>query len=229
MFGKKRRKAYIDENDFDGNDPYDDSDNEFDTGDDDANDNTADSFDDDVPVKNGKGRRKNGRRKGGSGILEALPVVLGILVACFVLYLGAMAVLGPRRGECKQLIAQFEEGCQTLNVNEVSTCFKPATRNTILALATIGGMVTDTPSEELLANMLDAIGGGIGQITQGSDMKLSELFKVIEIEPKRYGLPGLKRTVRCKASYGVLNAYINFTIQKKDGEVYISSLEFEKE
>jgi hypothetical protein len=63
VFGKKRRKAYIDENDFDENDPFDDSENDFDTGDDDANDNMADSFDDDVPVKSSKGRRKSGRRK----------------------------------------------------------------------------------------------------------------------------------------------------------------------
>ena len=96
-------------------------------------------------------RRKSGGRKAGSGIITVLPVVLGILVAVFVIYLGAMAILGPRRGECKQLIARFEEGCQTLNVNEIAYCFKPATRNTILAFTTIGGVVTDSSSEEVLA------------------------------------------------------------------------------
>ena len=237
MFGKKRRKASVDENEFNDDDPFNDSENDFATDDTGYNDDPLDAFDeDDNPEEYGKvkrkkkgGRRKSGGKKGGAGIIEILPVALGILVAVFVLYLGAMAIFGPRRGECKELVAQFEEGCQTLNVNEIAYCFKPATRNAILAISTIGGMVTDTPSEELLANVLNAIGGGIGQITQGSDMELSELFKIIRIEPKRYGFPGLKRKVRCKASYGAITAYINFTIQKKDGEVYIENLEFEKD
>ena len=237
MFGKKRRKASVDENEFNDDNPYNDSENDSATDDTGDNDNPLDAFEEgDDPEESSKGkrkkksrRRKSGGRKAGSGIITVLPVVLGILVAVFVIYLGAMAILGPRRGECKQLIARFEEGCQTLNVNEIAYCFKPATRNTILAFTTIGGVVTDSSSEEVLANMLDAIGGGIGQITQGSDMKLSELFRLIRIEPKRYGFPSLKRTVRCKASYGSIDAYINFTIQKKDGEVYISNLEFEKD
>lgn len=237
MFGKKKkRKAMVDENEFDDYDSFDDSENEFDSGDADTYDDPIDEYDEEEPAAKSKkrsgrkpGKGKGGKRTGGSGIAEILPVVLGILIAGFVLYLGVMAIFGPRRGECKKVISQFEEGCQTLNVDEIAYCFKPSTRNAILAVTAIGGAVTDSSSEEVLVNLLDVIGGGLGQITQGSDMKLSELFKIIDIEPKRYGLPGLKRDVRCKATYGVFTAYIKFTFEKKDGEVYITNLEFEKE
>lgn len=234
LFSKTKKKAAIDENEFDEYDTYDDIDNSFDNDNDSLNDflNEPDDDDDGEAPPRRTGRGKKGPKRGSgkkSGIAEVLPVILGVVVAAAVIFLVVTAIFGPRRGECNALINQFEEGCQTLNVNQIAGCFKPSIRNAIYAATAVGGMITDSDSDEVLANLLDVVGGGIGQITQGSDMKLSELFKVIEIEPKKYSLPGFKRKVRCKASYGMVTTYINFTIEKKEGEVYISSLEFIKE
>ncbi len=231
MFGgKKKRKAGVDENDFDDFDDFNDSANDMDDGGDFDND-VMDDDDEATPVRKKKGRRRTGggSKSGGAGVAGGLPVLLGILAAVVILFFAITAIFGPRRGECKQLIAQFEEGCQTLNINEIAGCFKPSIRNGILAATAIGGMVTDSDSDEVLSNLLDTIGGGFGQMTQGTGMKPSELFKAIQITPKRYSLPGFTRTVKCEATYGMFTAYINFTIEKKNGEAYISNVEYIQE
>ena len=60
---------------------------------------------------------------------------------------------------------------------------------------------------------------------KGKKMKITDIFKTITIEPVKYGFPGKRRVVKCRCSILGIEQYVNFTIEKANGECYIADAE----
>ncbi len=209
---------------------YDDYDSGYGTGDYTPEDygsyndyGTDDGYSDDYGSGGGtSGGQKQKKRKSSGG---GSKVLIGILVAVLVVvgvYVGVSSILGPRRGECTEVIGTVQSGLNNLDPQQVVSVLKPSVRTVLGGALTLGQIATDTDSSELLTEAVNALGGGL---MPDDSIDTAEYFKGIEIKPIRYGLPGLTRRVRCRVMYnGTTYSYINITIKKHYGESYIDSV-----
>lgn len=168
-----------------------------------------------------KGRKNSGSGKGRSILMLIVAVLLVIVLGTFVLGM----VKSPSRGACRNIISEFQTSCNRLDANGIVSCLKPSVANPLKAALFVGGVVTSQSSDEMLYSIVDALGGGLSSLTSSADMDMEGLFQVMSIEPKKYGFPARTRKVRCKATFGIFEQYINIYVSKSDGEAYISKIE----
>lgn len=166
-------------------------------------------------VKKGTTKRK----KGGSGILTILAVVLAVAI------IGSTVVgviVSPSRGQCKEIIDSFQTACNNLDANGVVRCMKPSVLTTALNIGTAlaGDEATDAITQVL--------GSGIDMMGLGTEETIESLFQTMEIQPKKFGFPQKTRKVRCKAMFGVLAQYVDIYVTKYEGDVYITKVKFSK-
>lgn len=187
-------------------------------------------------VKTGNARRQGaasqravsgaGRKKGGNDSKKVLFVIVALLLIGFVGSIVAEFVYSPSRGKCKEMISDFQEACNKQDVNGILNCLKPSVSNPLKVAFGIGSVVTSQSSDEMFESILDALGGGLGGITEKTGLSIRSLFETIEIKPVRFGFPGKTRKVRCRAFIGGLERQIYIYVTKQYGESYISKVAF---
>lgn len=177
-------------------------------------------------LKSDKMKRRSGC-SGSSRTGNSVWEVMLIVIVCVVL---ASAVIGftksPSRRQCKEIVQQFQTACNGMNINEILSCLNPAIANPLKAAITIGGAVTSTDTDEVLADILSALGGGTEAITRGSGLDMTSAFRAMELKVTSCGLPSKARKVQCKATFGIFEQYLNIYVSKKFGEPYISKIRF---
>lgn len=162
------------------------------------------------------------RRKSG-GVSPVLIIVLVIIVAA----VGISALVGPTMGQCKEVISDFQTACNDMDASEMLDCLNPVIANPLRATLLVGTAVTGTDSSEILTKIFDTMGGGLDSLTSGSGMDMTQVMRGIEIKPYRFGLPGRKRTVRCKVTVAGFVSYMKITVGKSHGEPYIAGIKFD--
>jgi hypothetical protein len=75
---------------------------------------------------------------------------------------------------------------------------------------------------DLVGLIVESIGSGLIPDTGDTTLEVSDILKTISIEPVKYGFPGKTRVVKCKVSIAGITEYVNFTIKKENGDVYIA-------
>ncbi len=172
------------------------------------------------------GGRGGSRNHGGFGkVLIPIVAVLVVVILAGSIY---GALVGATRGQCKQVLETFEDGCNELDFMKIADVIDPSYRNAIKAIAMVASGALSSDAVEQLAQLIDkATGGFLSQAANGEG--LSNVLRSVKIEPMRFGLPGKSRVVKCKVSAGVFSAYINVTIKKKHREAYIAKIEIAKE
>lgn len=179
-------------------------------------------------VKTGNAKKKSTAQKNtssGTGkkilLLVAAVFLVGLLGGTII-----GAIYSPSRSECKKIIAEFQESCNELDTNGILNCLKPSVSNPLKIALGIGSAVTSQSSDEMLENILEALGGGMSEITENTDLSVKSLFETMELHAKRFGLPGRTRKVKCKAIVGGLQQNVYIYITKWDGDPYISKVSF---
>lgn len=186
-------------------------------------------------VKTGNARRQTtvrrkqtpGTKGTGSGAgKKVLAVLTVILVLGFVGSTVAGMVVSPSRGKCKAVITDFQTACNELDVDGILDCLKPSVSNPLKIALGIGSVVTSKSSDEMLEGILDALGGGMGEITERTGLGIDMLFETMELKPVKYGMPAKVRKVKCRAILGGLEQEISIYVTKQYGEPYITKISF---
>lgn len=172
---------------------------------------------------------KKNKRSGGAGKSKSggAGKTILIILACVILTGFVIGIVrSPSRSQCKEIVAQFQTACNDMNVNEILGCMNPTIANPLKAVVMIGGAVTSTDTNEILGDILGALGGGTETITSGSGLDLTSAFRAMDLKVTSCGFPSKTRKVRCKATFGVFSQYLNIYVSKKYGEPYISKITF---
>ena len=172
----------------------------------------------------GKGGNSRKRRKGNmlaklAGVLVPILIIIAIGGA---VYFGYSFITGPRRGECKELLHEFEQASNKLDLDEMAECLEPSLCNKIKAALLVTKMITKQDMNDLVGLIVESIGSGLIPDTGDTTLEVSDILKTISIEPVKYGFPGKTRVVKCKVSIAGITEYVNFTIKKENGDVYIA-------
>ncbi len=217
LFGRKKHTNNPDEDFFDFNDntaadPFFNND----SGDSLMPDDNGFDFDDSTNKK----RKK--RKNPGRAVLGILiPILIGIVIIGAI-YFAYSSVTGPRRSECTELLNDFEKACNKLDMNDMAECLEPSLCNKIKAAILVTTVITKQDINDLLGLAIEAIGSGFIPDTGDTTLEISDILKTISIDPVRYGFPGRTRVVKCKVSIAGITEYVNFTIKKENGDVYIA-------
>ena len=180
----------------------------------------------------GRGTRSYRGRGSGSGFGIGKIVIIALIV---IAVLAAVCLLvgyakSPTRWQCKEVIEQFQEGCNDLDAVEIINCLHPTVAATLNTVLLLGGAVSSLAPSDMLKQVFQALGGNLETVTQqvsGEGMDTVSAFESISIKPVRYGMPQAKRKVRCKATFGgAVSIYMNIYISKEEGEAYISKISF---
>ena len=154
--------------------------------------------------------------------------VLAVLAVVILLAVAGSTVLGviysPTRGQCKEIVADFQAACNKLDTNGIIDCLKPSVANPLRIALGIGSVVTEKSSDEMLESVLEALGGGLGDLTNNSGLSIQSIFEMMEIEPIKFGFPDKTRKVKCKANICGLEQNIYISVTKVSGEVYITKV-----
>lgn len=188
-------------------------------------------------VKKGNARKQpSGYRTGSSGAQKrksssgAGSRILAVIVVILLLgIVGSTAkglILSPSRSECKEMVADFQTACNTLDTNDILNCLKPSIANPLRIALGIGSMVTSKSSEEILENILEALGGGLSELTNNSELSIQNVFELIQIEPVKISFPKKTRKVKCRANIVGLEKMIYVYVTKEGGKAYISKVAF---
>ena len=176
----------------------------------------------------GGGGKRSGGKKNSGGIGKILIPIAVVLVIVIVAGSIISSMIGPTRGDCKEVLETFEDGCNELDFLKLADVVDPTYRNAIKAiLITVSGVLPDDVVEKVAEIIDNATGGFLGQAANGSG--LANVMRSVKIEPMRFGMPGKSRVVKCKVTAGVFDAYINVTIKKKNKECYIAKVEIAKD
>ena len=179
------------------------------------------SFDDDPPVKK--------KKKFGSGILGILLAAVIVIAVICGAYLGFSSIMGPGKRECREILNEFEYGCNNLDISAIAECLEPNLSNKIQAAVLVTKVITKQDANELLSMVVEGLGVGLIPDTGDTTLDVSDLLKSISIEPVRFGFPGKTRVVKCKVSFAGISQYVDFTIRKAHGEAYIAKAALAKE
>lgn len=182
-------------------------------------------------LKADKKRKKSSTGRSGAkkSRRSILPVILAVIVCLIVAGAVAGFVRSPSRGQCRDIVEDFQTACNNMNVNGILDCLNPKIANPLKAVVLIGGAVTSTDTNEVLGNILGELGGGVDTITQGSGLDITEAFRTMELKVTGCGFPAKTRKVRCRATFGIFTQYLDIYVTKRNGEPYISKVAFAKE
>ena len=146
-----------------------------------------------------------------------LIVVIGTGVAGFV--------ISPSRGQCNDIIDQFQVACNNMDITGMVSCMKPSLVTTIATVGSLAGNAVFS-SETVSEFISSFVGGNYSSVSSETGMKADEMFKNIRLEPKKYGFPSKTRKVRCKASFGAISAFVDIYVTKVYGDPYIVKFRF---
>lgn len=230
MFGKKKTQAqssaeYDDYgyNDDTSYDDYGDTQGVDDYGVDDYGDGGYGGDDYPTTPVNTK-KKKKGGNKGGNPLGKILGAVVVIAVICAVFF-AVTSVIGPRKGECKEVIETAQSGFNNLDPQQVTSVLNPSIRTKIDAILLLTQVVTDESASEILTTAVNYLGSGLVP----GDLEASEFFKQVELEPYKFGLPGSSRKVTCRVKInGTTYQNVIITIKKSHGEAYIDKVRLAK-
>ena len=229
LFGKKKNNIPLDGDEF-GVDSFDSS-SDFNSDFSDSNDFAQDPFgggsdfgdNSSFETEDGAKKTSKGSKGGKAGmILAVVGIVLAIAAAAFLI---VTAIIGPRRGECKELIGQFQTSCNKLDLNGIAECLDPRIGNKIKAGLMVLQVATDTSQNELLEEVVELIGNDALNNTLGGETDLVSGFEALEIYPESYGIPWKSRDVRCSVSLVGFEEEMIFTITKRHGKVFIEQID----
>lgn len=150
-------------------------------------------------------------------------VILTILLILFLCSQITGLIVSPGRSACREIISQFQTACNNLDVNAMVGCLKPSMTNNLLKLGTAAA------GDAALDTVLNLVGSGLDTVGLGSETTVEELFKTIQLEPKRFGFPGKTRCVKCKATFAGMTQYVNIYVTKYYGDAYITKISFLKD
>ena len=169
----------------------------------------------------------NQARKANSGGRTRIPAIIAVIILVGVIGSIVTGILySPTRGECKEIVSDFQTACNELNTTNILNCLKPSVSNPLKIALGIGSVVTSQSSDEMLESILEALGGGLNDITNNTNLSVRAIFETMEIEPKRISLPGKTRKVTCKAIISGLQQKVYIYVTKESGDVYISKVAF---
>lgn len=227
IFGKKNKQVSYDYGNYDGEgtddyeaaygDAIDDAYGTYSDGGD--YDETDDSYN---TPGNGKNNKQSKKGKKSFDPKSLLVVVITIVVIALI-YVGVSSIIGPRTGESKEVIAELQEGVNTLNPDKFINVLEPKTKRIVQVVFAGLKSATDIDLSDAFAQALNMICSNI--IPSDSEEPLTDLLKKVEIVPVSYGLPGITRSVKCKIQFdGVTYAYVRINLKKLSGETYISKI-----
>ena len=155
---------------------------------------------------------------------SALLLVLGGIIVIGLLYVGVSAVIGPRVGESKEVIAELQGGINELNPDRFVNVLEPKTRRIIQVIFIAVESMTDIDLTNAFSQALNTL--CVGFLPSDTNEPVTDLLKKVEIVPVNFGLPGRTRKVKCKVKFDdVTYQYIRVTLQKYEGETYINKIE----
>lgn len=165
------------------------------------------------------------KKSGAPVVLIAIALVLVVVIAA-----GSIigAIVGPTRGECKELLEDFEEGCREMDLYKLVNCIDPRFRTAANFALLAGDTLTGDSLDTVLQTLDNAMGGTLSEAADGTSQTLENTIKSIRIKPIRYGLPGKDRVVQCKVTVGVFEQYVKVTIRKKHREAYIANVRLDR-
>lgn len=130
------------------------------------------------------------------------------------------------KSECKELIQDFEEACNELDVQGILNCIDPKVSDPIKTVVAIGGIVTDNV-DQYLEDIMSGIGKELTDAV-GSNGTTEDVLASIQLEPKKYSLKQKEGTVRCVAIFEVngmdITKTLNISVVKKNDEWYVSGI-----
>lgn len=163
-------------------------------------------------------RRK--KKKSGVGGLIAVVAVIVVLALIFV---GVTSVIGPGKGACEEVIAEFQSSVNSLEDKRFLAVLEPETRRSIQVLFVTSTGSADADLSNAFSQALDAICPGFLAADPKGDTK--DVLEKIVIEPVKFGLPGKTRKVKCEVRYGNgMDQLVRITLQKYEGQCLIKSI-----
>lgn len=232
IFGKKKKQVSYDYGNYDGENMDDYSNAYQDTldeayggaenvGYDNQNDDPYESYGE----NQGSSKKK---KKSGSFDPKSLLAIVAVLIVVALLYTGVCSVMGPRHGECKYVITEFQEGINELDAKRFINVLDPRIKRIVQVIFIGVESATDIDISNAFEQALNTLCSGMLPSETGEPV--TDLLKQIEIVPVNYGIPGLTRSVKCKVQFdGVTYKYIRIKIKKFEGEPYISSISLIKD
>ena len=173
-----------------------------------------------MPVSNSGGTAvKRKKSSGNGGAIGLILAVILIVIAVGGIY---TVIKSPSKSQCDEIITEFQESCNNMNISGVIGCLKPSLINTGLQLG------TSVVGKDDIMSIFSSF-GGLDEMGEGTGLDVEELFQMMKLEPKRYGFPSKERKVVCKVSFGAFSQYVNLYVGKMYGDPYISKLRFYKE
>lgn len=168
------------------------------------------------------GETMSRRKKKKSGLGGLIAVVAVILVLA-LLFVGVTSVIGPGKGACEEVIAEFQSSVNTLEDKRFLAVLEPETRRSIQVLFVTSTGSADTDLSNAFSRALDAICPGFLAADPNGDPK--DVLEKIVIEPVKFGLPGKTRKVKCEVRYGNgMDQLVRITLQKYEGQCLIKSI-----
>lgn len=155
-------------------------------------------------------------------LVNTLVPILVIIAIIGAVFFGYASITGPRKGECKEVLNNFERACNKLDLNEMADCLEPSLCNKIKAAILVTEVITNQDVNDLAGLIVEGIGAGFIPDTGDTTLEVSDILKTISIEPVKYGFPGKTRVVKCRVSVAGITEYVNFTMKKADGDVFIA-------
>ena len=225
LLGKKKKQVSYNQDNYDDGYADDYSASYQDTLDDAYGSDPYDPNNDPYDIDNQPGGSSSGKKKKkkGSSDPKSLLVIVAALIVIALLYTGVCAVIGPRGGECKEVITEFQEGINELDAKKFINVLDPRVKRLVQVVFIGVESTTDIDVSNAFAQALNTLCSDM--LPSDSSEPVTDLLKKIEITPVNYGLPGKTRSVKCKVQFdGVTYKYIRIKIKKYEGECFISSI-----
>ena len=140
-----------------------------------------------------------------------------------LLYVGVSAIIGPRTGQCKEVIAELQTGVNNLDASKFVNVLEPKTKRIIQVIFATIKVTTDVDMANAFAQALNTLCSDF--LPSETQEPVTDLLKRIEIVPVNYGIPGITRKVKCKIQFdGVTYQYIRITLKKIEHETFIEKI-----
>lgn len=142
------------------------------------------------------------------------------IILSIVLLISILSGCSSNDNKIKNLLSEFENSCNTLDLDAMLNCINPSIANPIKTGISLVGLFTDVNTDEILQQIGKALTGNSGIGT-------NESFKSIQIEPIKIETSGDQATVTVKVSFKANGQTIdnNSSLKciKVEGEWYIAS------